>query len=232
MINEFISTIEQTGVIVIAREISEKEDMLKVAQAIFEGGVRAFELAFDIESDEKTKKVAEIMKELRKEYGEEIFIGAGAVLTGEQIMLAAESGADFIVSANVNPDIIDKTLASRLVSIPGAYTPTEIALADRCGAHFVKVFPACQLGEQYFTTIIPQLNYIRLLAYGGITLENFKRFLIAGACGAGAGSTLVNDRYISTGNYKTITNMAKQFIRTKQEILQAKEKAKKLTYNL
>ncbi len=224
MIQEFISAIEQTGVIVIAREMLGKEDMLRTAQAVFEGGVRAFELAFDIESDEQTQKASEIMMELRKEFKEEIFLGAGAVLTGEQVMLAAESGADFIVSANVNPDIIEKTLKSRLVSIPGAYTPTEIALANRCGAHFVKVFPAYQLKEQYFTTIIPQLKHIRLLAYGGITLENFKRFLIAGACGAGAGSTLVNNRYISTGNYKTITNMAKQFIRIKQEILQAKEK--------
>ena len=139
-------------------------------------------------------------------------MGAGTVTTLEMLDAAYQAGAKFIVSPDMNPEIIAKTAELGLVSMPGAMTPTEILAAYRAGADFVKVFPATSLGAAYVKAVRGPFNHIPLLAVGGVNEKNVDEFIKAGAVGAGVGGNLVNKDWIAAGEFDKITALAKEFI--------------------
>ena len=210
--------IDATRIIVVTRGLA-LDALEKVSQALMDGGLNVIELAFSASDKAGNLATASCIASLKSKFGDALCVGAGTVLDDEQLRLASDCGAGFIVSPNVDRAIIEKTKEAGLVSIPGALTPTEIAAAHSFGADYIKLFPAAQMGEQYLKTITAPLNHLRLIPFGGITLENYKRFLINGAYGAGIGDSLVNDRYVGTGNYAIITNTAKQYARLTSECI-------------
>ena len=107
--------------------------------------------------------------------------------------------------------VIKKTKELGLVSIPGAFSPTEISMAKRLGADFVKVFPVNYLGSRYIKDLKAPLSHIKLLAVGGITAENLNEYLDAGASGVGIGSGVVNKAKIAENDWESITRFAKSY---------------------
>ena len=105
-----------------------------------------------------------------------MYIGAGTVMTAEQVQAAKGAGASFIISPNVSRAVIEKTVALDMVSMPGAMTPTEIADAHDYGADLVKVFPASILGAAYVKAVRAPLEHIPLIAVGGIDSGNVAEF--------------------------------------------------------
>ena len=99
-----------------------------------------------------------------------------------------------------------------MVSMPGAYTPSEIQLAHTSGADFVKIFPAVSLGPEYIKAVKAPLSHIKLLAVGGIDENNIKSYLKAGACGFGIGSNIVDKKLIDNNDFKGITELAKRYV--------------------
>ena len=99
-----------------------------------------------------------------------------------------------------------------MVSIPGAYTPSEVIAAHEAGADFVKLFPAGVLGTTYLKAIRGPINHVRLLAVGGVNEMNAKEFLDAGCVGVGVGGNLVNRTWIEAGEYDRISDLAAQYI--------------------
>ena len=117
------------------------EKITKIADAIYRGGFRFMEITFDQSGKTPHAVTAEQIRIVREAFDGRLHVGAGTVMTEAQLKLAAEAGAEYIISPNVDTAIIRATKAVGLISIPGAFTPSEIAGAYQAGADFVKLFP-------------------------------------------------------------------------------------------
>lgn len=211
MRKEIIERVKNKKLIVIVRGVYG-EDCLKLAEALYEGGIEMLEVTFDQSSIANQQKTVETIKLITDKYGEKIMIGAGTVTTVDMVKSAHDAGATFIVSPDTNADVIHETVKLGMVSMPGAMTPTEINIAYNCGADFVKVFPVSNLGAAYVKAVSGPLNHIPLLAVGGVNQHNIGDFIKAGALGAGVGGNLVNKEWIANGEFDKITALSKEFI--------------------
>ena len=207
---EIIKKIQKEKIITIVRGVS-KEKIIPLAKAMYDGGIRIIECTYDasgIISDEETASSIEM---LVNHFGDKMCVGAGTVLTVKQVELTKKAGGKFIISPDTNPDIIKRTKELGLVSIPGALTPTEIAMANRLGADFVKIFPIGPMGCNYIKDVKAPLSNVKLLAVGGVDENNMKSYFDAGACGIGIGSGIVKKKMIEENDFEKITALAKLY---------------------
>ena len=189
------------------------EDCVKLAQALYDGGIELLEVTFDQAKPDELTRTSDSIKLLVERLGDKMVFGAGTVTTVEMLELAKNAGAQFIVSPDTNEEVIRATVAAGMVSMPGALTPTEIVTAYRAGADFVKLFPAGTQGTAYFKAVTAPLNHIRMLAVGGVNEKNIADFLAAGAVGAGVGGNLVNKTWIKNGEFDKITAVARELVK-------------------
>jgi 2-dehydro-3-deoxyphosphogluconate aldolase/(4S)-4-hydroxy-2-oxoglutarate aldolase len=191
-----MSTLSQIleGKIVAIIRGAKPDDVLKIVNALFEGGVGIIEITLN------SPNALAVIKEVAREVGDKILIGAGTVLDAETARAALLAGAKFIISPSLNVEIIKMTKSYGAVSIPGAFTPTEIVTAYTNGADIIKVFPA-SIGVQYFKDLRGPLPHIPLMPTGGINLENINEFQQAGAVAFGIGSALVDTKHEITKEY-------------------------------
>ena len=209
MRKEIIKQVEAYKVIAIIRGV-EPEKSLKVAKALYEGGIRMIEVTFDQKNEEKQKGTTESIRRISEYFQGKVSVGAGTVTSVKLVEMAAEAGAQYIISPDTSEEVIKRTRELGLVSMPGALTPTEIMNAHRWGADFVKLFPIGTLGTAYIKAVKAPLNHIKLLAVGGVNENNITEFLDAGCCGAGIGGNLVNKKWIENEEFKKITETAKK----------------------
>ncbi|MBR4058903.1 MAG: bifunctional 4-hydroxy-2-oxoglutarate aldolase/2-dehydro-3-deoxy-phosphogluconate aldolase [Lachnospiraceae bacterium] len=188
------------------------EDCVKLAQALYDGGIELLEVTFDQSKPEALGRTSDTIHELVVRLGDKMAFGAGTVTSLEMLELAKNAGAQFIVSPDTNEEVIKATVAGGMVSMPGALTPTEILNAHRYGADFVKVFPTSSLGTAYIKAVRGPINHVRLLAVGGVNEKNIGEFIKAGVDGAGVGGNLVNKEWIARGEFDKITALAKEFV--------------------
>ena len=170
------------------------------------------EVTFDQSDTAAHAQTAAAIHAIKAHMGERMLVGAGTVTTPSLVEMAKEAGAEYIVSPDIRPAVIERTRELGMVSLPGALTPTEINNAYDAGADFVKVFPAAQLGPAYIKAVRGPLNHIPLLAVGGVNEKNIADFIKAGCCGAGVGGNLVNKQWIAAGEWDRITALAKEFV--------------------
>ncbi len=204
-----IQKILEKKVIAIIRNF-DWETCVKAAEALQAGGIELVEVTFNQSNSESFINTQKAIAQINECFPG-MLAGAGTVLTREQVDMAADAGAKYIISPDFNPDIIRHTREKGLVSIPGALTPSEITGAHRAGADFVKLFPAGELGTGYIKAIRAPISHIRLLAVGGVNEENMAEFLKAGVCGIGAGGNLLNKKWIAEGAYNRITDLARKY---------------------
>lgn len=202
---EIVNIINHTKIIAIIRGIP-KESLLPAVEALVSGGIRAVEITLN-RSD-----AVDGIREIAAKLGEHITVGAGTVLTTEQVEAVADAGGRYIISPNTNVEVIRRTKELELISIPGALTPTEIVTAWTAGADYVKLFPAGNLGVGYLKALLSPLPDIPFLVVGGVGLDNIKDFLNAGACGAGIGGKLVDKQLIQSGRFDEITRIAAEYV--------------------
>ena len=208
---ETIKTIEKEKIVVITRNIYN-EELLKLAEALYEGGIRCFEITYDPADPNTMSKIADNMKMLNDHFQEKLVLGVGTVLTPEQVINAKKAGAKFIVSPNFNEKVVKETLKQELVSMPGAMTPTEVLAADEAGADFIKLFPAGTLGVKYCKDIYAPIHHVKYIATVSVTEETFEEYLKIGFAGAGISSRLIDKKLRDAGNYLELTNRAKKFV--------------------
>lgn len=211
MENELIPILRREKLIAIVRG-APSERMQKIADALYRGGFRFMEITFDQSGTTSITESAAQIRTIRDAFDGRMHVGAGTVMTKEQLCLAADAGAEYIISPNVNPEIIHATKAAGLLSIPGAFTPSEIAAAYEAGADFVKIFPVDCVDVHYIKALRAPLCHIPLLAVSGVTPENLGNYLKAGMCGAGIGSVLVKPEDVSRENYDAIAARAACYI--------------------
>ena len=205
-----ISTIEKEKIIAILRGIAG-EDLIPLAEALYAGGIRLLEVTYDASGRVSDEETAAAIATLAAHFEGRMLIGAGTVLTVEQVALTHAAGGRFIISPDTCEKVIEKTRALGMVSIPGALTPTEIAAAHRAGADFVKLFPVNALGAAYVKAIRAPLSHIRLLAVGGICPDNMGEYLQAGIAGFGIGSNITPKDAIKAKDFERITALARQY---------------------
>ena len=141
-----------------------------------------------------------------------MYVGAGTVTSVELVDMAAEAGALYMISPDMDEEVIKRTRELGLVSMPGAYTATEAKKAYNAGADFVKLFPCIGDAPAYVKALCAPLSHIPFLAVGGVDANNANAFIKAGAVGVGVGSSLVNKKWVDAGEYEKITEEAKKMI--------------------
>lgn len=211
MRDQVIKMALQTKVVAIVRGVYG-EDCLKLAKAMYEGGIRLMEVTFDQSKPEASAQTTDTIRLLRQHMGDKMAIGAGTVTSVKLVEEASQAGAQFVVSPDTNEAVIRATVASDMVSMPGALTPTEVLMAHEYGADFVKLFPAGTMGTKYMKAVCAPINHVRMLAVGGVDENNAADFLAAGAVGIGVGGNLVNKAWIAAGEFDKITALAKTYM--------------------
>lgn len=201
-------TVFDTHVVAIVRGLDH--GFVELAQAFYDGGIRAIEVTFNQKKPDDFCKTTDAIRAIKAAMGDKMCVGAGTVTSIELVNLAKEAGAEFIVSPDTNIDVIQHAKMLGMSCMPGALTPTEILAAYNAGADFVKVFPAGSLGVGYIKAIRGPLNQIPLLAVGGVSEKNVAEFMKAGCCGVGVGGNLVNKDWVAAGEWEKISAVAKE----------------------
>ena len=211
MREQIINTIEKEKIIVIVRGV-EKEKLIPLAEAMYVGGIRLLEVTYSANGKVSDEETAENIGILAKHFEGRMYIGAGTVLTKKQVELTAKVGGKFIISPDTCPEVIRKTRELGLVSMPGALTPSEMQIAHRNGADFVKLFPITNLGASYVKAVKAPLSHLKILAVGGVNENNIAEYLKAGINGFGLGSNIIDKKKIAENDWAGITNLAKKYV--------------------
>ena len=139
-------------------------------------------------------------------------IGAGTVCKMEQLHLAIKAGAKMIVAPNVDEEIIRATKAAGLISVAGAFTPTEMLCAHKYGADLIKIFPSSGMSLKVIREIAQPLNHLNFLCFGGVKPEDVKPLTEVGVVGFGVGGGILDKEALKTGDYERIRTLAKEYV--------------------
>lgn len=207
---DVLRKIKEEKVIAIVRGVSS-ENIIAVAKALKDGGISCVEAAFDQKNADVYNDTLKSIRLMSEHFGSDMAIGAGTVMSVKNVEDAFGAGARYIISPNVNFDVIRRTKQLGLVSIPGAATPSEAVWAKEAGADIIKLFPAGEFGASYVKTVVTPLNHIPFFAVGNITEKNAPEFIRAGAAGVCVGRCVVNTELIAQGRFDEITAIARKF---------------------
>lgn len=183
-------------------------DPIRCIENLFEAGIRLVEITME------TPRAIDILKSLRSAIPSDALLGAGTVTDLGRLDAALAAGASFIVTPNLNLDVIRVSRENGVPIVPGAMTPSEIYNAAIAGADFVKVFPAGALGPPYFRDLRGPFAEIPLIATGGVNLENARDFIRFGADALGIGGALIPK---SNSEFSQCNETAKELLRIVRE---------------
>jgi 2-dehydro-3-deoxyphosphogluconate aldolase/(4S)-4-hydroxy-2-oxoglutarate aldolase len=201
------------GIVAVVRS-PDSQQLVEVAYALAEGGVRVIEITMTVPD------ALDVLRQVRKALGNRILLGAGTILDAETGRAALLAGAEYLVAPTVNLEVIRLCQRYDKLVMPGALTPTEILTAWEAGADVVKVFPAEVVGPSFFKALRGPLPQVRLMPTGGVDLTTAAAFLKAGACCLGIGSQLVEPRAVAERNFDRIRDLARQYQAIVQQVHQ------------
>lgn len=180
------------------------EDAIPLGKAVLEGGLPLIEVTF------RTEEAVEVIRVLAQNFPE-MLIGAGTILTIEQVKQAVDAGAKFIVAPGFNPKVVDYCVANDIVIIPGISCPTIIEMALEKKLDVVKFFPAEALGGiKFLKAIAAPYPNIKFIPTGGITQDNLADYLEHKQVLACGGSWVVKNSLIAEKKFSAITSLVKQ----------------------
>lgn len=186
--------------------ITEARNAKALAEALCKGGLPCAEVTF------RTKEAAEAIRNMSDAYPD-MLIGAGTVLTIEQVEQAIDAGAKFIVSPGCNPQVVSYCIERGITIIPGVITPSEIEQAISLGVQTVKFFPAEAAGGiQMIKSMSAPYGTMTFIPTGGITMQNIKTYLDFPKVLACGGSFMVPESLIKEGKYDEITRITREAV--------------------
>ena len=200
-----LARLRRRPIVAILRAASG-ELLADVAEALVAGGVEAIEVTFTVPAAHR------VIEQVAARLGERILLGAGTVLDAETARIALLSGARFLVSPVVNPQVIRVARRYGALAMPGAFTPTEVLAAHEAGADVVKVFPSDVVGPGYLKVLAGPLPQIRLMPTGGVNLQTIGSFFAAGAFAVGVGTALVDAASLAARDLQAIEIRARAFV--------------------
>ena len=202
----WLSRVQQQRAIAVIR-VAQYDLGIHLAKAAAEGGMELIEITWN------SDRPAQLVQHLR-EHLPHCVIGAGTLLTRTDLEKAIAAGAQFLFTPHVNVDLIRAAVAQQIPIVPGALSPTEIVTAWQAGATCVKVFPIQSVGgADYIRHICAPLGNIPLIPTGGVTLENARTFLEAGAIAVGVSGQLFPKEAIAQGDWQAVTQRVKQLVK-------------------
>ena len=192
--------------------LEDAKDAVPLAQALVEGGLPCAEVTFRTAAAEESIR-------LMAEKFPEMLVGAGTVLTTEQVDAAVKAGAKFIVSPGFDPEIVDYCIEKKIPVLPGCITPSEAAQAVRRGLSVIKFFPAEQAGGLAFIkAMAAPYTSLSFMPTGGINPENVKKYLEYDRIFACGGSWMVKGKLITEGRFDEIEKLTREAAKIVEDI--------------
>lgn len=205
-----LNQIVDSGIVLIVR-LGTKEESIKVAEAAIAGGIKVLEIPMAVPN------ALEVVKYLSEKYASQgVIVGVGTVLDAETARAAILNGAQLLVSPNLNPDMIKVANRYQVVTLSGAFTPTEIQNTLEAGADIVKLFPAEFVSPAYVKSILAPLSHAPISPTGGVTPQNVGEWFKAGAVCVGVAS-YITKAHAKDGDYSKVTAAAREFIEAVQK---------------
>ena len=208
--------VQQRKIVAIVRGL-KPEYIVRLGHAFEEGGIGLMEVTYNQRAPETWADTAKGIEALAKEFGDRVLVGAGTVITPEQVSMTYNAGGHYLVTPTTQPEIIRMGKALGMGLYPGAFSPSEILEAWKAGADAVKVFPAGSLGPGYIKAVRAPLGHIPLMAVGGVNEKNAAEYMKAGCVGIGVGGNLVNREWIENGEWDKVTALAREFMKAVSE---------------
>ncbi|MGA8658723.1 MAG: bifunctional 4-hydroxy-2-oxoglutarate aldolase/2-dehydro-3-deoxy-phosphogluconate aldolase [Chthoniobacterales bacterium] len=181
--NPFLRLLGEAPVVAILRR--PRLDLSRCVDLLVESGIALIEITMD------SDQAVPFLSSVRHRQSDRTLFGAGTVTSIELLEAAVQAGARFFVTPNFNPAVISAARERQIPICAGALTPTEICAAHEAGAEVIKVFPAGTMGSRYFRELRGPFPHLRLMATGGIGLENAAEYFAAGVSAIGVGSALI-----------------------------------------
>ena len=186
--------------------LEDAKDAIPLADALTEGGLPCAEVTFRTEAAEESIR-------LMSEKYPEMLVGAGTVLTIEQVDRAVGAGAKFIVSPGFDPEIVDYCLEKEIPVFPGCITPSEVAQAVKRGLKVVKFFPAEQAGGvAMIKAMAAPYTMVKFMPTGGISAKNLKDYLSFNKILCCGGSWMVKGDLVKNGEFDKIRELTKEAV--------------------
>jgi 2-dehydro-3-deoxyphosphogluconate aldolase/(4S)-4-hydroxy-2-oxoglutarate aldolase len=202
---ETLQQIRANGLIAVLRGPSP-ELTVKMVNALVAGGVRGIEITLS------TPDAYAVTAEVAARYHDQIVLGMGTLTEISDVDKAVAAGAQFLVSPVCEPSLVQAMVASGLVTMAGALTPTEVLATYRMGADVVKLFPGSLVGPSYIKSLHGPFPQIPLMPTGGVSADNVAQWLQAGAVAVGAGGELCSVALARSGKFDRITEIAREFV--------------------
>jgi 2-dehydro-3-deoxyphosphogluconate aldolase/(4S)-4-hydroxy-2-oxoglutarate aldolase len=181
-------------------------DVSPLADVVAEGGLEAIEITMN------TADAAVLIRRMVAASRDRFMVGAGTVLTVQQLEEAVNAGATFAVMPTLVADVVESCVTRGTPVFPGALTPLEIFNAWKAGATMVKVFPAGSFGPGYLREIKGPFADIELLACGGVTAHNMSSYFAAGASAVAFGASVFRPEWLQSGSYDRIRSEIKKLV--------------------
>ena len=209
--SEMLKTIEGFGVVPVV-VLNDAKDAAPLAKALCEGGLPCAEVTFRTEAAEESIRIM-------TEQFPEMLIGAGTVLTIDQVDRAVAAGAKFIVSPGFDPEIVDYCISKGIVVLPGCVTPSEVIQAVKRGLEVIKFFPAEQYGGvatlKALSAAFPKAKF---MPTGGVSAKNLADYLGFKKIVACGGSWMVKGDMVAAGEFDKIKEMTAEAVALVKEI--------------
>lgn len=198
---ETVQKILKQKIIAIVR-LDEYDRAVQIAHGLAAGGIPILEFTLT------GRGALEAIAKVRRELGDRVVVGVGSVLHADDANAAIEIGAQFVVTPALRKPVIAACINRRIPVLAGGFTPTELLDAHEAGCELVKLFPAQLGGPRYLKDVLAPLPFLKLVPTGGISAENARQYLEAGAVALGIGGNLISKRAVAEGAFEQITATA------------------------
>lgn len=206
-----VEQLEELKFIAILRHVPvEKTE--KVLKALWDGGIRAFEITYDPSDKNTVETVASQFAIAKKLFGDQAHLVAGTVVKTSYVRAAKKAGAEGIVSPNTDRRIVKLTKRLGMMSVPGAFTPSEIVRAYDLGADLVKIFPILPDNIAYLRNVVSPLSHIPFITTGGVNVNTAAELMKTGATALAAGASIITPAALAEEDYDTITENARRHL--------------------
>lgn len=198
-----LQQLEQEKIIAIMRGVDRQKALL-AGQALVDGGIRFLEVTLN------TENALEYIHDWRTHFPSNVQIGAGTVMNRQMVKEAVAAGATYIITPNLDQEVIKEAQQQQIEIWPGVLTPSEVASAIKMGVRAVKVFPIHYMGSNYIRDLQGPYDQLKAIAVGGVKIENMQDYLQGGAIAVAFGSTLFHPEWIAQEKWNWITQRAKK----------------------
>lgn len=203
--HEVIKAIGDLGIIPVVT-IADAQDAIPLAKALAQGGLPVIEITFRTDAAEQS------IKDIASHFPE-MLVGAGTILNVSQAERAVNAGAQYIVSAGLNTNVVQYCLEKEIPVIPGCSNPTDLTIAMEFGLDVIKFFPAEALGGlKTLEAISKPFHQMKFIPTGGISIDNLNRYLALKNVWACGGSWMVKEELISKKDFATVTRLTEEAV--------------------